>query len=81
MYALMSQLASESVSLVMLIKGSTTPACAGHVIAAAVLNDRAETGAYYDEPGKPMRDSSLVHDPVFQDRVVAETRAFLAAAT
>jgi NAD(P)-dependent dehydrogenase (short-subunit alcohol dehydrogenase family) len=61
------------------IKGSTTPGRAGRIITAAVLNDRGETGAYYDERGEPMRGSSLVHDPAFQDRVVAETRAFLAA--
>ena len=62
------------------IKGSTTPGRAGRVIAAAVLNERGETGVYYDERGKPMRGSPLVHDAAFQDRVVAETRAFLAAA-
>jgi NAD(P)-dependent dehydrogenase (short-subunit alcohol dehydrogenase family) len=62
-----------------LIKGSTNPRRAGRVIANAVLNPRGETGAYLDERGKPMRGSALVHDPEFQDRVVAETRALLAA--
>jgi hypothetical protein len=38
----------------------------------------AASGGYFDENGRPMRGSALVHDPVFQDRVVAETRAFLA---
>jgi hypothetical protein len=34
----------------------------------------------YDEKGQPMLGSTLVRDPSFQDRVVAETRAFLATA-
>ncbi|MEU1050215.1 hypothetical protein ABZ400_34410 [Streptomyces sp. NPDC005897] len=32
------------------------------------------TGVYYDEEGRPMRDSTQVHDPAFNARVVAETR-------
>jgi hypothetical protein len=43
----------------------------------AVLNEPEETGVYYDERGRPMLGSTLVHDPEFQDRVVAETRALL----
>jgi NAD(P)-dependent dehydrogenase (short-subunit alcohol dehydrogenase family) len=63
-----------------LIPGATYPGRAGRVIASAVLNERGETGVYLDERGRPMRGSPLVHDPQFQDRVVAETRAFLARA-
>jgi hypothetical protein len=37
-----------------------------------------QTGVYYDEGGHPMEGSTLVCDPNFQDRVVAETRALLA---
>jgi hypothetical protein len=47
------------------------------VLTRAVLNERGETGVYDDERGQPMRGSPLVHDPKFQDRVVAETRALL----
>ena len=35
-------------------------------------------GVYYDENGKPMLGSAQVRDPAFADRIVAETRAFLA---
>jgi hypothetical protein len=35
------------------------------------------SGVYYDEGGRPMLGSALVRDPVFTDRVVAETRALL----
>jgi galactose-1-phosphate uridylyltransferase len=42
-----------------------------------VLNEPGLTGVYYDEKGQPMLCSALVRDPKFQDRVVAETRAFL----
>jgi len=37
-----------------------------------------QTGVYYDEGGRPMQGSTLVRDPKFQDRVVAETRGLLA---
>jgi NAD(P)-dependent dehydrogenase (short-subunit alcohol dehydrogenase family) len=62
----------------------TTPKKAGVVIAKLLTSDAAATttattsGVYYDEDGKPMRGSTQVHDPAFQDRVVAETRALLA---
>ena len=36
-----------------------------------------QAGVYYDEGGHSMQGSALVHDPKFQDRVVAETRALL----
>jgi hypothetical protein len=43
------------------------------------LNDAVgQTGVYYDEGGQPMLGSTLVRDPKFQDRVVAETHALLA---
>ena len=56
----------------------STPDDAARVI-TTILTDRSRrTGLYYDEKGKPMTGSPLAHDPAFQDRVVAETRAFLA---
>jgi NAD(P)-dependent dehydrogenase (short-subunit alcohol dehydrogenase family) len=59
------------------IKVLSTPARAARVIAKIMLNASGATGVYYDESGHPMRGSALVHDPAFQDRVVAETRALL----
>ena len=55
----------------------STPARAGKIITNVLLNEPGETGVYYDERGKPMLGSTLVRDPQFQDRVVAETRALL----
>lgn len=56
----------------------TTPDRAAHVI-ATILNDKSsKSGLYHDEKGEPMTGSVLAHDPEFQDRVIAETRAFLA---
>ena len=57
----------------------TTPKKAGAVIARLLTSDAAATasGVYYDEDGRPMRGSTQVHDPAFQDRVVAETRSLL----
>jgi NAD(P)-dependent dehydrogenase (short-subunit alcohol dehydrogenase family) len=44
-----------------------------------ILTDTSEhTGIYYDEGGRPMQGSTFIRDQKFQDRVVAETRAFLA---
>ena len=51
---------------------------AGRVISRILLNPSGQTGVYFNESGRPMKGSPLVHDPKFQDRVVAETRAFLA---
>lgn len=62
------------------VKGSTTPKQASRLLASLVLNAAGETGVYYDEHGRPMQGSALVRDPQFQQRVVAETRALLAAA-
>ena len=77
--------ASKLLSPVMqLMPHYTTPKKAGAVIARLLTSDAGATatttasGVYYDEDGKPMRGSKQVHDPAFQDRVVAETRALLA---
>jgi NAD(P)-dependent dehydrogenase (short-subunit alcohol dehydrogenase family) len=59
------------------IKILSTPKRAGRVIAKLLIDGSGQTGVYYDEGGHPMRGSALVHDPAFQDRVVAETRALL----
>jgi NAD(P)-dependent dehydrogenase (short-subunit alcohol dehydrogenase family) len=60
-----------------LIRYWSTPARAGKIITNVLLNEPGQTGVYYDERGKPMLGSTLVRDPQFQDRVVAETRALL----
>lgn len=66
--------------LVPFIKILSTPKRAARVLTDVVTNASARTGVYYDEGGRPMLGSELVRDPKFQDRVVAETRAFLSAA-
>jgi len=55
----------------------STPERAAQVITKIVTDASGQTGIYYDEKGRPMRGSALVHEPKFQDRVVAETREFL----
>jgi NAD(P)-dependent dehydrogenase (short-subunit alcohol dehydrogenase family) len=55
----------------------STPKRAARVITMAALNESGKTGVYYDERGRPMLPSALVRAPMFQDRVVAETRALL----
>ena len=65
--------------LVPVMKYWSTPKQAAHVITKVVLNTLGETGTYYDDEGKPMLPSKLVQDPRFNARVVAETRALLAA--
>ena len=57
----------------------STPKRAAHVITKILTDESGKTGVYYDEGGRPMQGSALVRDPKFQDRVVAETRALLAA--
>jgi NAD(P)-dependent dehydrogenase (short-subunit alcohol dehydrogenase family) len=57
----------------------STPKQAARVIARIVTDEAGRTGVYYDENGKPMLGSPLVRDPQFQDKIVAETRAFLSA--
>ena len=59
------------------IKFLSTPQRAARVITDAVTSSAGRTGVYYDERGRPMRGSELVHDREFQDRVVVETRALL----
>jgi hypothetical protein len=44
-----------------------------------MINSSGQTGIYYDEGGRPMQGSTLVRDPKFTSRVVAKTRALLAA--
>ena len=56
----------------------TTPKKAAIVITRILTSEKADTGVYFDENGDPMSGSKQVHDPAFQDRVVAETRALLA---
>ena len=56
----------------------TTPKRAAKVITRILTSDSTETGVYFDENGDPMKGSKQVHDPAFQDRVVAEARALLA---
>jgi NAD(P)-dependent dehydrogenase (short-subunit alcohol dehydrogenase family) len=56
----------------------STPKRAARVIAKTLIDASDHTGVYYDEGGHPMQGSTLVRDPEFQDRVVAETRALLA---
>ena len=56
----------------------STPKRAARVATQAVLNPTGQTGVYFDEGGKPMQPSKQAQDVAFQNRVVAETRAFLA---
>jgi NAD(P)-dependent dehydrogenase (short-subunit alcohol dehydrogenase family) len=59
------------------IKVLSTPKRAARVIAKILIDTSGQTGVYYDEGGHPMLGSARVRDPKFQDRVIAETRAFL----
>lgn len=59
------------------MKFLSTPKRAARVITKIVTDASDQTGVYYDEGGRPMLGSTLVRDPEFQDRVVAETRALL----
>jgi NAD(P)-dependent dehydrogenase (short-subunit alcohol dehydrogenase family) len=60
------------------IKILSTPKRAARVITKILTDASGQAGVYYDEGGQPMLGSTLVRDPKFQDRVVAETRALLA---
>jgi len=64
--------------LLQVIPHYTTPKKAAKVITRLLTSESAGTGGYYDENGNPMTGSRQVHDPAFQDRLVAETRALLA---
>ena len=59
------------------IKILSTPKRAARVIAKVLIDTTGQTGIYYDEGGHPMLGSALARDPMFQDRVIAETRALL----
>ncbi|MFD0034281.1 SDR family NAD(P)-dependent oxidoreductase [Streptomyces sp. NPDC055059] len=61
-----------------LIKYWSTPKRAARLLAGALTSQSHQSGAYYDENGKPMLGSAQVRDPAFSDQVVAETRALLA---
>lgn len=61
-----------------LIKYWSNPKTAARVITKVVTDDATGTGGYYDENGRPMRGSTQVQDPAFQNRYVAETRTLLA---
>ena len=61
-----------------LIKYWSNPQTAARVITKVLTDDSTGTGGYFDERGKPMRGSTQIQDPAFQDRYVAETRALLA---
>lgn len=59
------------------LKILSTPKRAARVITKILTDASSQTGVYYNEGGHPMQGSALVHDPKFQDCVVAETRALL----
>ena len=59
----------------------STPKRAAAVITRILIDDSDATGTYYEENGKPLRASTEISDPAFSDRVVAETREFLAKTT
>ena len=59
----------------------STPERAARLMATILVDVAIRTGVYYDEKGIPMTGSALAHDPMFQDRLVQETRSFLAAST
>lgn len=63
------------------IKYWSSPKLAAHVITKVLLNEEGATGVYYDEKGHSMQASTLVRDPDFRARVVAETRMLLAASS
>jgi NAD(P)-dependent dehydrogenase (short-subunit alcohol dehydrogenase family) len=62
------------------VKILSTSKRAGRVITGIATDTSGKTGVYFDEGGAPMQPSLQARDPKFQDRVVAETRAFLAKA-
>ena len=64
--------------LVPFIKYMSTPKKGAQVMTNILIDHAGKTGVYYDEGGKPMVGSTLIRDPNFTARVVAETRALLA---
>lgn len=61
------------------IKILSTPNRAARVITKVLTDASGRSGVYYDEGGHPMLGSTMVRDPKFQERVVAETRALLSS--
>jgi NAD(P)-dependent dehydrogenase (short-subunit alcohol dehydrogenase family) len=61
------------------VKILSTPKRSARVLTRLLTATSGPTGTYFDEAGVPMVGSAEVGDPAFQDRVVAETREFLAA--
>jgi hypothetical protein len=61
------------------IKYWSSPKRAARVATQVLIDSSGRTGVYYDDGGRPMQGSTLVRDPQFADRVVAETRALLSA--
>jgi NAD(P)-dependent dehydrogenase (short-subunit alcohol dehydrogenase family) len=59
----------------------STPKHAAQVITKVLTDESDRTGMYFDENGEPMLGSAQVRDPAFAERVAAETRALLSAAT
>ena len=55
----------------------STPERAARILTKVLTDTSGKTGVYYDERGEPMQGSLRVHDTAFQQRVIAETRAFL----
>jgi hypothetical protein len=60
------------------IKILSTSKRAAREITKILTDTSGRTGVYYDEGGHPMQGSALVRDQKFQNRVMAETRSFLA---
>ncbi len=60
------------------VKYWSTPKRAARVAAQLLTDTSGATGVYYDDGGRPMAGSKLVREPMFAERVVAETRALLA---
>jgi NAD(P)-dependent dehydrogenase (short-subunit alcohol dehydrogenase family) len=60
------------------IKYWSTPKRAARVISKILTDESGQTGVYYDEKGHQMVGSAIVRDPMFDARVVAETRTLLA---
>jgi NAD(P)-dependent dehydrogenase (short-subunit alcohol dehydrogenase family) len=60
------------------IKILSTPQYAARVITRIMTNPAGPTGVYFNERGQSMQGSQQVSEATFQDRLVAETRAFLA---
>ena len=60
------------------IKILSTSKRAAREITKILIDTSGRTGVYYDEGGQPMQGSVLIGNQEFQDRVVVETRAFLA---